>query len=136
MLVASIEQADAVGVLPDWARPPGRAVVARPADAGPAAAGRAWPGTWASPRTPSGSGSPTIDVVRALAAAVGPLATTSANRHGEPTPPTAAAAAAVLTGPPDLVVDGGGATGVASTVVDATGPAPVVLRAGPIELEL
>jgi len=74
--------------------------------------------------------------VRGLASAVGPLATTSANRHGEPTPPTAASAAAVLTGPPDLVVDGGRCAGAASTVVDATGPVLVVLRAGPIELEL
>ncbi len=68
--------------------------------------------------------------VRALAAEVGPLATTSANRHGEPTPPTAAGAAAALAGPVGLVVDGGPAGTVASTVVDATVSPWRVLRVG------
>ena len=36
---------------------------------------------------------PDHDLVRSLAAGVGPLATTSANRHGQPTPSTARAAA-------------------------------------------
>ena len=71
--------------------------------------------------------------VRAVAAAVGPLATTSANRHGQPTPATAAEAAAVLAGEVAVVVDGGELHGTASTVVDVTGPTPVVLRSGPIE---
>ena len=75
---------------------------------------------------------PDHDLVLALAEAVGPLATTSANRHGEPTPVTAAEAAAALAGAPDLVVDGGPCAGEASTVLDATGPEPVVLRPGPI----
>lgn len=68
--------------------------------------------------------------VRALAARVGPLATTSANRHGEPTPVTAQEAAAALTAPVDLVVDGGPAGTVASTVVDVTTHTPKVLRTG------
>lgn len=76
---------------------------------------------------------PDHDFMRAVAAAVGPVATTSANRHGEPTPTTAAAAAASLTGPVAVVVDGGELAGTASTVVDATGAAPVVLREGPIQ---
>lgn len=68
--------------------------------------------------------------LRALCEAVGPLPTTSANRHGRPTPPTAAEAAADLAGEADLVVDGGPRGGVASTVVDVTGDEPRVLREG------
>lgn len=75
---------------------------------------------------------PDHDFMRAVAAAVGPVATTSANRHGEPTPTTAAAAAASLTGPVAVVVNGGELGGAPSTVVDATGAEPVVLREGPI----
>ncbi|HYI61335.1 MAG TPA: L-threonylcarbamoyladenylate synthase [Acidimicrobiales bacterium] len=71
-------------------------------------------------------------LVRALAARVGPIATTSANRHGQPTPATAAAAAAALTGPVAVVADGGTLAGAASTVVDATTPGLDVLREGPI----
>lgn len=68
--------------------------------------------------------------VRALAARVGPIATTSANHHGEPTPTAAAAAADSLGGLVDLVVDGGPTGSVASTVIDLTGPQPRVLRVG------
>lgn len=70
--------------------------------------------------------------VRALARRLGPLATTSANRHGEPTPALAADAAASLLGEVALVVDGGPCAGVASTVVDGTSPELRVLREGPI----
>ena len=69
--------------------------------------------------------------VRALAAAVGPIATTSANRHGRPTPATAAAVAAEL-GDVSLVVDGGGLGTVASTVVSLVGSQIEVLRTGAI----
>jgi tRNA A37 threonylcarbamoyladenosine synthetase subunit TsaC/SUA5/YrdC len=75
---------------------------------------------------------PDHPLVRAVAEQVGPLATTSANRHGQPTPPEAAGAAASLAKPPDLVIDDGPCVGVASTVVDVTGPSPVMLREGPI----
>lgn len=68
--------------------------------------------------------------VRALAARVGPIATTSANRTGEPTPPTAAEAAGALAVAPDLVVDGGPAGALASTVVDASAEPWRVLRVG------
>ena len=47
------------------------------------------------------------DLVRALACENGPLATTSANRHGEATPPTAAAVAEVFGTALGLVLDGG-----------------------------
>jgi tRNA threonylcarbamoyl adenosine modification protein (Sua5/YciO/YrdC/YwlC family) len=75
---------------------------------------------------------PDHDLVRALAARVGPLATTSANRSGEPTPRTAPAAAASLVGRVALVVDGGPAGDVASTVVDASFAPWRVLREGAI----
>ena len=73
--------------------------------------------------------------VRELAAMVGPIATTSANRHGEPTPTSARAAAAALTGPVGLVVDGGMAGTIASTVVDATSETWRILRLGAIGTE-
>ena len=96
---------------------------------------------WPGPLTlvlPTAAGStlgvrcPDHDFVRALAAGAGPLATTSANRHGEPTPTTAAAAADALVDAVALVVDGGDLTGTASTVVDVTGAEPVILREGGI----
>lgn len=68
--------------------------------------------------------------VRAVAARLGPLATTSANRHGEATPSSARDAAAALAGRVDLVVDGGPAGATASTVVDASITPWLVLRAG------
>jgi L-threonylcarbamoyladenylate synthase len=71
-------------------------------------------------------------LIRTLAESVGPIATTSANRHGEPTPATAAAAAAALAGPVAVVVDGGPLSGQPSTVVDLTGGDLRVLRAGPV----
>ena len=68
--------------------------------------------------------------VRTLAGEVGPIATTSANRHGDPTPHTAEAAAASLAGAVALVVDGGRRDGTPSTVVDLTGDDLRVLRDG------
>ena len=73
---------------------------------------------------------PDHDLVRALCRRVGPLPTTSANRHGAPTPATAAQAAAALAGDPALVIDGGRCGDNASTVVDLTGDGVVVLREG------
>jgi L-threonylcarbamoyladenylate synthase len=75
---------------------------------------------------------PASELVQRLAAEVGPLATSSANRHGHPTAVTAAAAAAALVGAVAVVIDGGTLGGLPSTVVDLTGPEPVVLRAGAI----
>ncbi len=73
---------------------------------------------------------PDHDFVRALAARVGPIATTSANRHGQPTPTTASASAASLAGLVSLVIDGGPSATVASTVVEATSDSWRVLRQG------
>ncbi len=62
----------------------------------------------------------------------GPLATTSANRHGEPAADTAAGIAAALGAEVDLVLDGGPSAGLASTIIDCTTTNPRVLRDGPI----
>lgn len=74
---------------------------------------------------------PADEFVRALAAAVGPIAATSANRHGEPTPTTAPAVAAIFPSV-EVVIDGGPREGSASTVVSVVDGAPRVLRDGPI----
>ncbi len=75
---------------------------------------------------------PDHDLVRAIAALVGPTAVTSANVHGLATPTHAADVLDQLGGV-DLAIDGGECPGgVASTVVDATGPTPALLRQGPI----
>lgn len=73
---------------------------------------------------------PDHPVVRAVARRVGPIATTSANRHGQPTPVTAAEAAASLTAEVAVVADGGTLAGRASTVVDTTTEPWRVLREG------
>jgi tRNA threonylcarbamoyl adenosine modification protein (Sua5/YciO/YrdC/YwlC family) len=73
--------------------------------------------------------------IHLLAQRVGPLAVTSANRHGEATPVGAGDAAASLTADVALVVDGGPCHGEPSTVVDATGPHLTIIRAGPITEE-
>lgn len=70
-------------------------------------------------------------LVRELCASVGPLATTSANLHGNPSPTSAAGVAGEMAGGPvALVLDGGECDGAPSTVVDVTGDAPVILREG------
>ncbi len=70
---------------------------------------------------------------RALAGAVGPLPTTSANVSGLPEAPDAATILAQLGDDLDLILDGGPAHGgPASTVVDCSGPLPVVLRDGAV----
>lgn len=74
---------------------------------------------------------PNNSFVRMLALAVGPLATTSANLSGEPTPVEATAAAAALDGDVSVTIDGGPCEGSASTVarVDHDGDI-MILRAG------
>ncbi|MGQ0617641.1 MAG: L-threonylcarbamoyladenylate synthase [Acidimicrobiia bacterium] len=75
---------------------------------------------------------PDHDLVRRLAEVVGPIAATSANRHGRPTPTEAAVAAAALAGEVALVIDGGTCAGLPSTVVDGNDPSLRVLRPGPV----
>lgn len=73
---------------------------------------------------------------RALAAGVGPLPTTSANRSGEPEAHDADAIEAVLGDAVDLILDGGPAIGgPPSTVVDCTRARPRVLRVGAVAIE-
>jgi len=62
----------------------------------------------------------------------GPLATTSANRHGKPPAGTAAEVAAAFGGEIDAIVDGGRCGGLPSTIIDCTTTTPRVLRVGPI----
>jgi tRNA threonylcarbamoyl adenosine modification protein (Sua5/YciO/YrdC/YwlC family) len=70
--------------------------------------------------------------VSGLCRLAGPLAVTSANRHGRPPCSTAGeVTAAFAAGPaPALVVDGGTCSGAPSTVVDCTGVAATCLREG------
>ena len=71
---------------------------------------------------------------RALAAAVGPLPTTSANRSGQPEASNAAEIGAQIGDDIDLILDGGPAHGgPASTVVDCTNERATILRAGAIK---
>ena len=107
---------------------------------------RFWPGaiTLVIPRAPDlaadlGNDDATIGVrcpdhavPRALCAIVGPLATTSANLHGEPTPETAEMVAEVFGDAVAVVLDGGPCAGSPSTVVDCTGVEPKLLREGRI----
>jgi len=69
--------------------------------------------------------------VAALADAVGGLAMTSANRRGEAAPGRLLDVPPELRSAASLVVDGGVLPGVASTVIDLTGPEPVMIRPGP-----
>lgn len=85
---------------------------------------------------------PAHALVQALAREVGPVATTSANPHGRPTPPTAREVAAALgldaagggAGAGALVLDGGPCAGTPSTVVDATTGEWRLLREGALSL--
>jgi tRNA threonylcarbamoyl adenosine modification protein (Sua5/YciO/YrdC/YwlC family) len=81
---------------------------------------------------------PDDEIVRRLAREVGPLATTSANRHGLPTPATADEVLAQLgDGAHEVavVLDGGARSGPASTVVAWRGGRVVVLRPGAVAID-
>lgn len=76
--------------------------------------------------------SPDHPVPLALCAAVGPLATTSANRHGDPPMTTAQELADAFGDGVPVVLDGGVCAGSPSTVVDCTGRELKLLREGRI----
>ena len=132
VLVAGIDQVDelAVGV-PDGAR---------------ALMDRFWPGalTLVLPRNPDvtadlgddeatiGLRCPDHELARELCRRVGPLATTSANLHGQPTATTAAEVEALFGTTVPVVLDGGTCAGSPSTVLDCTGEEPKLLREGRI----
>lgn len=72
---------------------------------------------------------------RALLRAAGPMAVTSANISGQPSPSTAQEAYDQLKGRIPLILDGGRTPGgIPSTLVDCTGEKPIILRDGPISL--
>jgi L-threonylcarbamoyladenylate synthase len=78
---------------------------------------------------------PAHPVPVALAVAAGPLATTSANRHGEATPARAADVADHLGAGLALVLDAGACQGEASTVVSCVDGGVRVLRQGSVPVE-
>ena len=120
----------------------------QPSDALRAAAKRCWPGPLTlvlrrrpglgyelgEPATTIGVRCPDHPVMQALAREVGPLATTSANVHGKPTPEFAGEVAELFGDGVALVLDGGPCAGLPSTVIDATSDPWQVLREGPLSL--
>ncbi len=81
---------------------------------------------------------PAHPVARQLIALSGrPLAAPSANLSGRPSPTTAEHVAAELGSLVPLILDGGAcAIGLESTVVDLSGPTPLILRPGAISEEM
>lgn len=69
--------------------------------------------------------------VAALADAVGGLALTSANLRGEPPPARLQDVPVQLRELAAVAIDGGEVGGTPSSVIDVTGPEPVLLRRGP-----
>ena len=83
-----------------------------------------------------GARAPDHEVARALLRAAGPMAVTSANISGQPSPSSAEEVFAQLGGRIELIIDGGKTPGrVPSTVVDCTSNEIKILREGPISLE-
>jgi tRNA threonylcarbamoyl adenosine modification protein (Sua5/YciO/YrdC/YwlC family) len=107
---------------------------------------RYWPGplTLVLPRRPDleadlgeedstiGIRCPAHPVPLAICQQMGPIATTSANRHHEPALTTAREVSESLGAEVAFVLDAGPRDGRPSTVVDCTGEAPKVLREGPL----
>jgi L-threonylcarbamoyladenylate synthase len=124
VLVAGIEQAEAVAELTTNARRLAQVF---------------WPGplTIVVPRgiATVGVRAPANDIVLALCAATGPLASTSANRHGQPPHTTAVAVREDFGDEVAEVIDGGVCDRPASTVVDCTGDEMRLLRVGSISWE-
>ncbi|HWQ84583.1 MAG TPA: L-threonylcarbamoyladenylate synthase [Anaerolineales bacterium] len=86
-----------------------------------------------SPSSTIGVRMPDHPVALAILRASGPLAVTSANLSGFPSSTNASQVFNQLDGRVDLIIDGGNTSGgIPSTVVDCTGPAPKVLREGPL----
>jgi len=121
--------------------------LARFDDGAEALAAAFWPGplTIVLPRAPGltadlGGDGTTVGIrvpdhgpLRALLAATGPLATTSANRSGEPTPTNVREIEAVFGETVSVYLDGGASSdGPPSTVLSLAAGAPTVLRQGAI----
>jgi L-threonylcarbamoyladenylate synthase len=136
LLLADARQAEELGVVGDAARvlaafwPGGLTLVL------PARPGVRLPPVLAAGAATVGVRVPDHPAPRALAAALGPMPTTSANRSGEADARDAAEVAARLGEAIALVLDGGPVRGgPASTVVDCTAARPVVRRIGAIPPE-
>ena len=84
------------------------------------------------PATTIGLRVPDHDLLRAITERTGPVAATSANRHGEPVATTAEDARRTFGDGVALVVDGGRLSERSSTVIDVTSVPWRVLREGPI----
>ncbi|MFF3579314.1 L-threonylcarbamoyladenylate synthase [Streptomyces mirabilis] len=79
---------------------------------------------------------PSHPVALELLAETGPMAVSSANLTGKPSPQDCDAAQGMLGDSVAVYLDGGPtATAVASTIVDLTGPVPVLKRTGAISAE-
>ena len=78
---------------------------------------------------------PDHDLIRACADAFGPIAATSANRHGEPTIVDPVELKTAFGSDVNLIIDGGVLDGTASTVADITTHPPTVLRQGVVHLD-
>ena len=76
---------------------------------------------------------PAHPVLLALLEQSGPLASTSANRHGEPPALSAAAVRRQFGDQVGVVLGGGSPAGQASTIIDCSVTPPRVLREGPID---
>ncbi|MFZ5880064.1 MAG: L-threonylcarbamoyladenylate synthase [Chloroflexota bacterium] len=135
VLIADLEDLDKVAAhIPDLAKK---------------LAARFWPGplTLVVPKEPTLpaaiSASDTLAVripdhpaARALLRAAGPMAVTSANISGQPSPTDADEVLRQLNGRIPLVLDGGPTPGgIPSTLVDCLGAQPTLLRPGPLTLE-
>jgi L-threonylcarbamoyladenylate synthase len=75
---------------------------------------------------------PALESTRRLLALTGPLAVTSANRSGRPSPRSAPEVLEQLDGRIHAVLDGGTTSGTPSTVIDCSRTPPAVVRHGPI----
>jgi tRNA threonylcarbamoyl adenosine modification protein (Sua5/YciO/YrdC/YwlC family) len=131
------------------ADPTGIAELAKPTGAAAELASRYWPGPLTivlerradlsfelggDPAT-IGLRCPASAMVRRLLRRTGPLAVTSANRHGEPPLHTAADVLERFGDEVNAVLDGGSCNGRPSTVVSLTGTSPRCLRAGAVPFE-
>jgi L-threonylcarbamoyladenylate synthase len=133
VLLADPAQAEAIA----WLRPPAKTLAQRFWPGGitlvlPLLPGVKLPAELAGPGT-IGVRIPDHEAPRALARALGPLPTTSANLSGGTDATDAAEVAATLGDAIELVIDGGPIRGgPASTVVDCTSQRPRILREGAI----
>ena len=119
--------------------------VGRPTDVALALADAFWPGPLTMVVRPGDDAPPELvfdgtigvrvpahPIALDLLARCVPLAASSANETGKPTPPTVHEVRKLFGPRADGYLDGGEITGSGSTVVDVTGDALVMLREGPI----